>query len=316
MGLFGESSRTKQFPFQTDSVPFSFKFMVSELKKQYDEQGFVVVPNLVPPELKIQLEAACDRVISLTRSGSWAHRRTVGKQFPPFDNDNPDSWGVQHLMHPDLGEPIFSDWYTSDPLLRTICDLMECEDDRLQMELFNLLINPESHEFALRWHRDDIRETASEDEERQGLSIWNHGIQWNTALYKDSCLYIVPGSHKRPRTSEQRAHSNTMDPPKNPLDMPGSIQVTLNPGETVFYNSNILHCATYNPNARRATLHACIGDTSGGSSRARNVLQHGLEWMKDDRFKAGLNGKAKAMLDRLIKMQEAANGNIVYSQVG
>jgi hypothetical protein len=38
--------------------------------------------------------------------------------------------------------------------------------------------------------------------------------------------------------------------------------------------------------------------------------------MKDDRFKAGLNGKAKAMLDRLIKMQEAANGNIVYSQVG
>jgi len=154
-------------------------------------------------------------------------------------------------------------------------------------------------------------------------------------LYKDSCLYIVPGSHKCPRTSEQRAHSNTMDPPKNPLDMPGSIQVTLNrmshiyllsrpaisfrvilAGETVFYNSNILHCATYNPNARRATLHACIGDTSGGSSRARNVLQHGLNWMKDDRFKAGLNGKAKAMLDRLIKMQETANGNIVYSQVG
>jgi hypothetical protein len=44
-------------------------------------------------------------------------------------------------------------------------------------ELFNLLINPESHEFALRWHRDDIRETASEDEERQGLSIWNHGVR-------------------------------------------------------------------------------------------------------------------------------------------
>lgn len=43
-------------------------------------------------------------------------------------------------------------------------------------ELFNLLINPESHEFALRWHRDDVRETATEDEERQALAIWHHGV--------------------------------------------------------------------------------------------------------------------------------------------
>ena len=43
-------------------------------------------------------------------------------------------------------------------------------------ELFNLLINPESHNFALRWHRDDVRETACEDEERQALAIWHHGV--------------------------------------------------------------------------------------------------------------------------------------------
>jgi len=47
------------------------------------------------------------------------------------------------------------------------------------------------------------------------------------ALYEDSCLYIVPGSHKLPRTNEQRALSMTRDPPENPLDMPGAIQVTL-----------------------------------------------------------------------------------------
>jgi hypothetical protein len=169
--------------------------MVSELKKQYDEEGFVVIPSLIPPELRTRLEAACERVISLTRSGSWTHRRTVGKQFPPFDNDNPDSWGVQHLMHPDLGEPVFADWYTSDSLVRAVCDLMECEEEQLQMgeyssisnlqiqsadmaleELFNLLINPESHEFALRWHRDDVREIATEDEEREALSVWHHGV--------------------------------------------------------------------------------------------------------------------------------------------
>lgn len=47
------------------------------------------------------------------------------------------------------------------------------------------------------------------------------------ALYEDSCLYIVPGSHKVPRTPEQRAHSSTLDPPKTPLDMPGAMRVII-----------------------------------------------------------------------------------------
>ena len=43
-------------------------------------------------------------------------------------------------------------------------------------ELFNMLINPETHDFALRWHRDDIRETASEEEECNALGKWNGGV--------------------------------------------------------------------------------------------------------------------------------------------
>lgn len=50
------------------------------------------------------------------------------------------------------------------------------------IELFNLLINPESHEFALRWHRDDVKETAAEDEERESLSIWHHGVRSQNTL--------------------------------------------------------------------------------------------------------------------------------------
>ena len=48
-----------------------------------------------------------------------------------------------------------------------------------------------------------------------------------SALYEDACLFVVPGSHLIPRTPEQRERSSTLDPPKNPLDMPGAIQVVL-----------------------------------------------------------------------------------------
>ena len=48
-----------------------------------------------------------------------------------------------------------------------------------------------------------------------------------SALYEDSCLYVVPKTHTLPRTETQRAQSMTQTPPTNPLDMPGAIQVTL-----------------------------------------------------------------------------------------
>ncbi|KAI0337843.1 hypothetical protein BDW22DRAFT_1339098 [Trametopsis cervina] len=286
--------------------------MSTAFKTLYDAQGFVVVPSLIPPSLFDDLRVAAERAIARTRSGQWAHRRTVGRQFPPFDESNPDSWGVQHVMHPALDEPVFARWYTSDELTKTVAELLACEQEDLQMELFNMLINPETHDFALRWHRDDVREDATEEQEQEALALWHHGTQWNTALYEDSCLYIVPGSHKVPRTPEQRGHSSTLDPPKTPLDMPGAVRVIIKPGETVFYNSNILHCATYDSSVRRATLHASMGSVRGGSSRARNVLQHGLDWMTSDEFRESLDARGKSMLERLVRMKEGA-GEVGYS---
>ncbi|KIJ06453.1 hypothetical protein PAXINDRAFT_158726, partial [Paxillus involutus ATCC 200175] len=122
-----------------------------------------------------------------------------------------------------------------------------------------------------------------------------------------------PLSHKVPRTEAQRALSKTLEPPRDPMDMPGAIRVTLQPGETVFYNSNILHCATYDSQQRRATLHGCMGDIRGGSTRARNVLQHGLLWMKEDRFRDTLDEKGKMMLNSLIEMQNSVKEDVGYS---
>ena len=94
--------------------------------------------------------------------------------------------------------------------------------------------------------------------------------------------------------------------------MPGAVRVTLQPGETVFYNNNILHCATYDEHEERITLHACMGEVRGGPSRARNILQHGLEWMKEDRFRETLNERGRRMLERIIRLQESV-GEVGYS---
>lgn len=107
--------------------------MVSPLKQAYDEQGYVVVPGLIPADDFPKLTEACDRAVARTRDGSWTLRRTVGKQFPPYGVDDPDSWGVQHVMHPDLGEPVFAKWYTSQALRGVVEELLECGEEDLQM---------------------------------------------------------------------------------------------------------------------------------------------------------------------------------------
>ncbi|QRV85508.1 phytanoyl-CoA dioxygenase [Ceratobasidium sp. AG-Ba] len=299
-----------------------------DLKAAYDRNGFVFVPGLVSDADMPKLRAACDRVVAKTRAGDWPHRRIVGKQFPPFEGDEPDSWGVQHVMHPALGEPAFVRWLGSDALVGAAGSLLECREDEIQMELFNVLINPERHKFALRWHRDDVPETASLDEEIERLKTNFHGVSSLSALYDDACLYVVPGSHREPRTPEQRALSSTQDAPPDPLTMPGAICVRLQAGDTVFYQNNILHTAVYHPEIKRATLHANFGDIRGGNRRARMILQHKVDWVRDESFVATFQNterneqdtvaeRLQGMRDRLLAMADSVDAqHMGYSQQG
>ncbi|KAH9984914.1 hypothetical protein BJV77DRAFT_1062082 [Russula vinacea] len=248
----------------------------AELKEHYDTHGYVIVPGLLTPSEHADLLAATDRVVACTRSGSWPHARVVGKQFPPYGVGD-DIWGVQHAMHPALGEPSFARWYAGTQTVQYPCE-------------------PCRSEFALCWHRDDIKGSVSEDEERAALTVRHYG---------DVSLYVVPGSHRVLRTAAQRSLSNDTAAPADPLAMPGAIGVNLRVGETVFYNNNILHCALYSPNRPRATLHACIG------------IRHDLEWMKEEAFRESLNLKGRQMLERLVRMQEVYHGKeIEYSLEG
>ena len=108
----------------------------SDIKTLYEEQGYVIVSGLIQEDDWPKLEGACQRVVKLTREGSWPHRRTVGKQFPPYGDENPDSWGVQHIMHPDLHEPAFANWYTSPKLLAAVTTLLGCQTEDLQMGIY------------------------------------------------------------------------------------------------------------------------------------------------------------------------------------
>lgn len=60
------------------------------------------------------------------------YSRLVGTQFPPWA-EGTDVWGVQHLMHPELKEPVFAEWYGSSQLQEVVCQLLGTKPGELQL---------------------------------------------------------------------------------------------------------------------------------------------------------------------------------------
>lgn len=273
---------------------------------QITDQGFTVVRNfLTEDEVKSYRDAA-QVVVDYAREGHWPHVRTRGKQFPPWpENFSPDIWGVSGLLHPELGAKSipFQKLYSSDKLLDIAGDILQTPPEGLSMELFNMLINPLT-DFDLDWHRDYIRPEATPGEEAEQLLQDPYaGTQFNLALTHDKCLIVVPGSHRRIRTAEER-EKTTDESRKKPIT--GELYVELAPGDIVFYNSNILHRATYSAKNIRLTLHGSYGHVDHGKTRAKGVLQHGVaEWLPN--FKP-VNGNMLMLKNKLEALAKEFEG--------
>src|SRR5205807_424113 len=144
---------------------------------------------------------------------------------------------------------------------------------RLRLELVNMLVNPARRDFAIGWHRDLLRQELPPEEELAHLSQLHDGIQWNTALYDEACLSIVPGTHRRCATPEEREiqFRHPMEP------MPGEMAVALKSGQGVYYNSQLIHRGIYPCAQQRETIHACLH--VAGSAAHRNYYYASLNWM-------------------------------------
>ena len=296
-------------------------------------EGYVVVPNLMDRHMLLAQKAACKYVTDGARQGKWPFVRTVPKQYPPWPKwekgDDHNIWGVQHLLHPDMSvRDTFAELYFADPVLDVVKELVglkddENADDKLVMELFNLLVSPaDNQDFELCWHRDDVRPDVSPDEEATQLKEKSPEgaqlhAQYNIALFDDASLIVVPGSHRRARTQIER-EADPYEP-----DMPGQLVVELKSGDAVFYNSNILHRGTYKgidakSELGRLTLHGSVGLAGHGTERARQVLQHAVgEWVARADFpqmEGQKRERAEAMRQRLMTMGKG--DDLGYSLVG
>lgn len=262
--------------------------------QHFKTQGYVLLDNAVPENLLQSLREATNRVTQKARRKDWPHVRRAGED---------DIWGVSHLLHPHLGEPIFAEYIASPIVIDVVGDLLgvapENRPAKLQLELVNMLVNPAEKDHEIGWHRDLIRTDLPPEKERAELRKLQYGVQWNTALYDETCLLIVPASHLRPKTPEER--DIVFNRPKDP--MPRQMAVELKAGQGVYYNANLLHRGVYPKAMRRETLHCCMGVTDGALLRTH--LYTGLAWMDRPGFRETLPAPLVPLYNNFLQMMAA-----------
>ena len=151
------------------------------------------------------------------------------------------------------------------------------------------------------WHRDlgGADRGASRTKELALLNRPRHHLKWHLGLVDDPCLRIVPGSHRRCRTKEEREILSA----GNGDDMPGEERIYLRRGQTVFWNGNTIHRGAAPPDLKeRMTLH-------GGLTQFREdepieeKLDERFRWRLSPHIRANLPDKMKLYYDRWRALQ-------------
>lgn len=198
---------------------------IAEHRAQLMESGYVVCRGMIPPDELRRLRHSVDRI--------------VDRVPEPQGRITLHEW-----VDRDTAEAV--EFFFDQRTLGFSCELM----DAPAAEPLGLWILCES---GTGWHRDihpiDMAplDGLQEDIRLNGPSY----LQWHIALYDDSFLHVIPGSHLRRNSEVERKIERRM----GVMPLPGDKVVDLKAGDGVVYISAFLHAAKPNGDVKRRTYH-------------------------------------------------------------
>lgn len=121
-----------------------------------------------------------------------------------------------------------------------------------------LFFNPINHSRLPYWHRDmqynNVDEKALIQEHNNLLSL-----HVRIPLIDEQGVEVIPGTHRR--WDNQHEHQVRMenDGHKNSEDLPGAELISLDVGDVLVFNAQMIHRGNYALNKQRRALDLCVG---------------------------------------------------------
>ena len=214
--------------------------LTADQRRQWDEDGFVVLRHLLEPSL---VKAQRDRAVELCRLDAAGERLPKGAFVAPEKNSWP---GATHpedfvskvfLLH--HWDPVFGPVSRDPRILAAVADLLG-EDLDCFLSQF-ILKNPGA--IGQPWHQDSFYFPFEPDHQ---VGVW---IAVTAATEENGPLWVLPGSHR------EQVHQHVADtrPDANfgyveivDHDMTGEEPVLMDPGDLLLFDSHLMHRSTDN----------------------------------------------------------------------
>ncbi|MCZ7647803.1 MAG: phytanoyl-CoA dioxygenase family protein [Planctomycetota bacterium] len=264
-------------------------------KRQWNEEGYVVVRGLFPPERAARLLGILERILGRWRVASAETGKPGG---------GPDAISMRHMNHPGYFEPDNRHEFLelmeagADPgvldFVRTIlggAPLFRC---------FSHFFNPLHKKEDGNWHRDSQFGTPDPEEEKKAILDRAHnfsdGVQLQIPLVPSDDIEFVPGSHLRWDTPEELRVRLSEGKKHNREPLPGALRLALQPGDAAAFNSCGLHRGRYHADKPRRTLML----TYTTAQRAPFDYFTDQPWFLEPGYLDGLHPEARAFYERFI----------------
>ncbi len=233
--------------------------VTEEQKRQYREQGFIVVKNVLGHE---QVERYKKRATQIAHGdippgGEKMIVKDVRVAKGLYKPDDPEK-GLWKLLQPDHFDPAFADFPTSKKMLDVVEQILGPD---LKCFLTMMIYKPPClEEVHHPWHQDKMYFNFGPADEIMGM--W---IALDATDKDNGTMVFIPGSHR-----QQVEHEYDSSPTQNfgimyakgySIPYPGEVAVDLGPGDGVFFHSLLLHRTGPNVTERHRrvlTMH-CAG---------------------------------------------------------
>jgi phytanoyl-CoA hydroxylase len=202
--------------------------VLEKAAKEYAEQGFSIIRDVIPREL---LEETAAHVDWLTR------------KYPDLR--------PEHFHHPLIRNDAFWARLVSDPRLVDIAEFFLGPD--LACFTAHYICKPPFNGQPVLWHQDGAYWTLSPME---ALTVWLAVDESNT---DNGCLRMIPGSHELPlHKPSSRTDTDNMlfsasdeDLVQEWIDKRGVVDIELRPGDVSIHHPHLLHYSEANTSAKR-----------------------------------------------------------------
>ena len=251
-------------------------------QRKYLQDGYVILRQVIPPERLQGMRLMAELMVDESKARSAANRTP--------DQAPGGAWYAGAQPRVEVAKVVDDDtaglveFFLEENTLGVACQITAAPRTRLcQMQ-----ITCSTHiDYGYGdWHRDS---SASEQTPLFGLTqdqlVNNPGyVQWNIALYDDDMFWLVPGSHARADSEEERRQ--LMLDPKVALSE--GVCADLKAGDGIAYSNLAMHWGSYYSSKIRRTIH--LGYRSFDSDIFPYV--HGFSWDEDLAFTRHLSAEA------------------------